>query len=171
VLLIAIISYIIFILLAAVDSLYWHFIKLKLYQYHDTRKEHIFHTVRNILMLALSLFLFNASFENYFLDISLVVIGIDIILLVLDLLVESKARIRFGGISKWEYVIHVMANGFYFLAVFTFLQLKYLKSNILKSDEYSAFFDFWSPLISVVIALSLVLHLYLHFKYRTNEQE
>lgn len=143
--------------------MYWHFFKLKLYQYKDTRREHVFHTLRNLCMLVLAISLFNKDVSQSMLIIGSLAVIADVIILIVDLLIESSSRSRFGGLSKWEYVIHVMANGFYFLSVIVMIQLKYTGNFLKELTTCNTFFEFIIPLINLAIVLSLILHLYLYF--------
>ncbi len=160
------IVFFLFILMAAFDSFYWHIFKLKLYLYKDTRKEHMFHTGRNLFLLFVLYFLFLENTGGLYVWLGIVAIVLDMLVLLFDLTIENEGRTRFGGISKWEYVLHVMANGVYFASLTLLLAAKtpeqWQFDYALEASAYPAFltnaalFAFYGSILSLIIHIGLI---------------
>lgn len=121
--LITIILLISFALLAMFDGFYLHLVRYKLYLHPESRNEHITHTIRALLFPLILYFLYLGSSDlAFYVGISLV--AIDIIVLGFDAYMEKDSRAFMGGLPRWEYVIHLMVNGFHFASIAVFLVIK-----------------------------------------------
>lgn len=162
--------FIIFILLAAYDSFYWHIYRLKLYAYNDTRKEHLFHTGRNIALIFVIYFLYTDNHSGIQLWLGLLFVIADLFILLFDLIIENDGRKRFGGISKWEYVLHVMANGIYFASLSLLLASKdpmqWALQSGYRAEPYPDLVGVIGRLALIGSSLSLIVHLILCFVRR-----
>ncbi|WP_019941282.1 hypothetical protein [Dyadobacter beijingensis] len=121
--LITIILLISFALLAIFDGFYLHLVRYKLYLHPESRNEHITHTIRALLFPLILYFLYLGSSDlAFYVGISLV--AIDIIVLGFDAYMEKDSRAFMGGLPRWEYIIHLMVNGFHFASIAVFLVIK-----------------------------------------------
>jgi hypothetical protein len=91
----------------------------------------------------------------------------DLFILLFDLIIENDGRKRFGGISKWEYVLHVMANGIYFASLSLLLTSKDTMQWSLQSNYQAAHYPELVGIIGrlalIGSSLSLIVHLILCF--------
>ena len=127
--------------LAIYDGLYLHLIRYRLYMHQDSRFEHLMHTVRAVLfpLILVILFLGTSAWSFY---IGLVIVILDIIVLAIDAWSEKDSRAFMGGLPRWEYIIHLMVNGFHFAAIAVFLVMRikltdtgFILSNIMMTAE------------------------------------
>ena len=121
-----------FALLAIIDGLYLHIFKYQLFNYKESKFEHLTHTIRAILFPLIVYFLFVTQncLTCFYLGILLVVI--DIVVLGIDAYVEKDSRSFMGGLPRWEYMLHLFVNGFHFasIAVFFAIKLTYTENGI-----------------------------------------
>ncbi|MDA9950981.1 hypothetical protein N9D31_00265 [Oligoflexaceae bacterium] len=115
---------VLFCILAAVDGTYFHFSKYKLDQRPESLREHAFHTARSLFFAPMVLILFTFDSSGWLLWLAVLLVALDSVALVLDLLEEEKSRKDIGGLSRAEYLIHVLANGFHFTWVALILASK-----------------------------------------------
>jgi hypothetical protein len=104
-------------LLGAVDGLYFHLRRYRLFAHVETRGEHVLHTVRAFLILPPLTLLYLSEASGAWLWLAAASIAADQIVLALDLRAEATSRRRFGGLSPAEYQIHVVANGLHGVAL------------------------------------------------------
>jgi len=104
-----------FFVTAAIDGMYFHFQRFRLWQHPETRTEHALHTARAVLMPPTIAFLFAPGHAA--LACAAVLVGLDLIASLLDVAVERRSRERFGGLPHGEYVIHLVATVFHVEAV------------------------------------------------------
>lgn len=112
-----------FVLLALSDGVYLHLMRYKLYAHAESRNEHISHTVRAILFPVILFFLYLGSSDTSF-YIGLTVVVIDILILGADAYMEKDSRGFMGGLPRWEYILHLMVNGFHFASIAVFVVIK-----------------------------------------------
>ena len=94
--------------LAFWDGIVLHLWKYKLYRYEDTIYEHQLHTVRAILFPLILVGLFLFEIKGWLYVAILVITFIDLVIQIMDMWEEKGARIRFGGLSSNEYILHVV---------------------------------------------------------------
>lgn len=113
----------VFVILALFDGLYLHLIRYKLYERKESRDEHISHTIRAFLfpIILYVLYLGNSDIAFY-LGIGLVII--DLLVLGADAYMEKDSRVFMGGLPTWEYILHLMVNGFHFASIAVFIVIK-----------------------------------------------
>ena len=111
-------------LLAVFDGVFLHLYKYHLYEHKESRFEHLTHTIRAFLFTGILATLFINIENNNLFVIGCVLIVADIITLLLDAYVEKDSRQFMGGLPRWEYMIHLMVNGFHFAAISVFLVIK-----------------------------------------------
>lgn len=104
-------------LLGAVDGLYFHLRRYRLFAFPESRREHVLHTVRAFLVLPPLALLYLADATGLWLWTAAAAIAIDQLILALDLREEATSRRRFGGLGPVEYPIHVAANGCHGIAL------------------------------------------------------
>lgn len=101
---------VLFSLIAAVDSFYFHLWKYRLYARPESRYEHRLHTFRAFLFIPIVYFLFYRNFGGFALYLGIFFILLDLIIEILDVLDENQSRVLVGGLSSIEYLIHVLAT-------------------------------------------------------------
>lgn len=104
-------------LLGAVDGLYFHLRRYRLFAFPESRGEHVLHTIRAFLVLPPLALLYLADAEGLCLWTAAAFIAVDQLILALDLREETTSRRRFGGLEPAEYQIHVAANGLHGIAL------------------------------------------------------
>jgi len=112
-----------FVLLAMFDGVYLHLMRYKLYAHAESRSEHISHTVRALLFPVILFFLYLGSSDISF-YIGMAVVVIDILVLGADAYMEKDSRSFMGGLPRWEYILHLMVNGFHFASIAVFIVIK-----------------------------------------------
>lgn len=110
--------------LAFYDGVFLHLYKYRLYSHKESKFEHLTHTVRAILFTGVLIVLFINLEDNslFFWGVALVVA--DIITLLIDAYVENDSRKFMGGLPRWEYIIHLLVNGFHFASIAVFMVIK-----------------------------------------------
>jgi hypothetical protein len=111
-------------LLGAVDGLYFHLWKYKLYAREETRYEHKLHTVRAVLFIPLVWLLFGKNYGGVWLWAGVLVAAADTAIEWLDTACEIKGRGALGGLSTGEYVTHLNASGLRLAALILILLAK-----------------------------------------------
>lgn len=114
---------VLFALLGLYDGFYLHIFKYQLFNYKESRFEHITHTIRAVLFPAMLYFLYLAEGTMGFYT-GLTLVMADIIVLGIDAFVERDSRAFMGGLPRWEYIIHLFVNGFHFAAIAIYLVLR-----------------------------------------------
>lgn len=104
-------------LLGALDGVYFHLRRYRLFAFPESRREHAIHTARAVLVLPPLALLYLADAAGPCLWIAAAAIAVDQVMLALDLREEATSRRRFGGLSPAEYQIHVAANGLHGIAL------------------------------------------------------
>jgi hypothetical protein len=104
-------------LLGAIDGLYFHLRRYRLFAHTESWWEHLLHTIRSLLVLPPLTLLFLTDSTGGYLWLAAAAIALDQIVLGLDLRAEATSRHRFGGLSPAEYQIHVVANGLHGIAL------------------------------------------------------
>lgn len=115
---------VLFMVLATFDGFYLHIFKYSLFNRKESYFEHITHTIRAILfpLIIWMLIINESNFELF--KFGTVLVFIDLIVLGLDAYNEKESREFMGGLPKWEYILHLFANGFHFSVVILALSLK-----------------------------------------------
>jgi hypothetical protein len=103
--------------LGAVDGLYFHLRRYRLFAHPESRGEHALHTVRALLALPPLALLYLADASGAFLWLAAACVAVDQVVLALDLRAEATSRETLGGLSAAEYQIHVAANGMHGVAL------------------------------------------------------
>ena len=115
---------ILFMVLATYDGFYLHIFKYHLFDRTESLFEHKIHTVRAILfpLIVWLLFINESNFTLFLVGIALVVL--DMVVLGIDAYHEKESRSFMGGLPKWEYIVHLFANGFHFSAIVLVLAIR-----------------------------------------------
>ncbi len=90
----------------ALDGLYFHLWKFRLYARPQSRTEHLTHTVRACLLGPILWLAFVAPR----LDLLVALVAVDTAVVLADVWLETESRRDLGGIPRSEYVVHVLAN-------------------------------------------------------------
>ncbi|ASE62080.1 hypothetical protein CEQ15_11550 [Chryseobacterium indologenes] len=151
-------------LLAVFDGVFLHLYKYRLYQHEESRFEHLTHTIRALLFTGILISLFiNIENNNLFL-FGCILIAVDIITLLVDAYVEKDSRAFMGGLPRWEYIVHLLVNGFHFAAIAVFLVIKIninadgisLTENFQQIENYQTFKIIALNLLPGAIIISLL---------------
>lgn len=98
--------------LGAIDILYFHILKFKLYDREDSRFETAIHIVRGILFSAGAFVLLNYRPAGAWFWITGSVFMLDFINSIADVAIENDSRRTLGGLPSLEYVIHTIGSTF-----------------------------------------------------------
>lgn len=108
---------ILFGIIAAVDGLYFHLWKYRLYAQPDSIYEHKLHTAQGILFIPIVFFLFYANFGGIALWVGMFFIVVETAIEIMDVLTEKDSRAALGGLSSMEYAAHALAIMFRTFAI------------------------------------------------------
>jgi hypothetical protein len=104
-----------FLLVAAIDGLYYHLHRFRLWAHRDTWREHLLHTLRAELV-PLMLWAFFVV-QGPALGLAATLVGLDVLATVLDVRIEPTSRRRFGGLPRGELLVHVVATALHVVAL------------------------------------------------------
>lgn len=126
-------------ILATYDGLYLHLWKFELFRVEESKFEHKTHTIRAILFPVIVWLLFlNTDSISFWIGIFFVVA--DLIVLGMDAYSEKDSRAFMGGLPRWEYIVHLFANGFHFAAIALILSIQivgYTSGEEVVTSEFS----------------------------------
>ena len=139
-----------FMILATYDGAYLHLWKYELFNQKESKFEHKTHTIRAILFpLIVWLLILNTTIVSFWTGIILVIL--DLITLAVDAYSEEESRAFMNGLPKWEYILHLFANGFHFTFIILIISTKleiessllfysneFLKSNSFETVQFIA---------------------------------
>ena len=94
---------------AAVDGLYLHLWKYRLYARPESRREHKLHTAQGALFVPVVFFLFYGDFGGAALWAGVLFLAAEQVVEILDVLDERDSRASLGGLSSTEYALHAVA--------------------------------------------------------------
>ncbi len=97
-------------MLAAVDGLYIHLWRLRLYARPETRREHWLHTARSLLFPPVLLGLFALPTGGILLWAAIAAAVLDLIAGLWDVAIERDSRAQLGGLGTAEYMVHVAVS-------------------------------------------------------------
>ncbi|MBZ4041184.1 hypothetical protein [Flavobacterium hibisci] len=152
--------------LALFDGVYLHLYKYRLHEQKESKFEHLTHTIRALLFLVILYTLFIEIENNNLFFTGIAFIFLDIFIMIIDAYTEKDSRKFMGGLPRWEYIIHLLINGFHFAGIAIFLVLKInltnegitLKNNFLEFENYNLF-----KIIALNILPGSILIALLHF--------
>ena len=101
---------VVFMLLGAIDGLYFHLWRDRLHTRAASRAEHLVHTLRTALFVPLLPTLFLWQTAGVLLWAGLVVLALDQALELWDMVTEKGSRADLGGLSTSEYVLHMSSS-------------------------------------------------------------
>ncbi len=105
-----------FMVLAVYDGFYLHLWRYELFRHPESKFEHLTHTIRAVLFPLLVWLMFIRTDMISF-RIGLIVVVMDLIVLAVDAYSEKDSRVFMNGLPRWEYIIHLFANGFHFAVI------------------------------------------------------
>lgn len=94
---------------AAVDGLYLHLWKYRLYARPESLREHKLHTAQGALFAPVVFLLFYGDFGGPALWTAVLFLAFEQIVEILDVLDERDSRASLGGLSSTEYALHAVA--------------------------------------------------------------
>lgn len=98
--------------LGAIDILYFHVLKFKLYDRADSRLETVIHIMRGILFSAGAFILLNYKPAGAWFWITGLIFILDFVNSIADVAIENDSRRTLGGLPSLEYVIHTIGSTF-----------------------------------------------------------
>lgn len=110
--------------LALFDGVFLHLYKYRLHEHKESKFEHLAHTIRAVLFSGILYTLFIGTENNNLFFIGIILIFLDIIVMIIDAYVEKDSREFMGGLPRWEYITHLLVNGFHFASIAVFLVIK-----------------------------------------------
>lgn len=110
--------------LALYDGVYLHLYKYRLQDHRESRFEHLTHTIRAILFSAILYTLFIRVDNSMLFFIGITLVFFDVIIMITDAYLEKDSREFMGGLPRWEYILHLLVNGFHFAAIAVLLVIK-----------------------------------------------
>lgn len=126
-----------FMILATYDGAYLHLWKFELFNRKESLFEHKTHTIRAILFpLIIWLLILNTDIISFW--VGIILVALDLIVLALDAYSEKESRSFMDGLPKWEYILHLFANGFHFAFIILIVstKIKLESSTLLYSNEF-----------------------------------
>lgn len=97
---------ILFSLLSMVDGVYLHLYRFKLHTRQASRREHVIHGVRGLLLIPTLLFVLSGTTSGTLLWLGLAFVLIDIGVTLADVLEEQESRAFQGGLPRYELALH-----------------------------------------------------------------
>ncbi len=98
--------------LSAIDLVYYHGFKFKLYDRKDSYFETVIHLIRGILFSTGAFILLNYQPSGLWFWITGAIFVLDLINSILDVSIEGKSRKTLGGVPTQEYIIHTIGSTF-----------------------------------------------------------
>ena len=95
--------------MGAIDTLYFHFWKFRLFARPQSRREHLTHAIRAALAGPTFMLLFVWPATGPMLWLVTLLIAADFAVMLWDLFEEPESRRSLGGIPPAEYTLHVVA--------------------------------------------------------------
>jgi hypothetical protein len=93
-----------------VDGLFFHLQRFRLFAHAESRFEHVLHTGRALLAIPAVIFLYLFEPAGMALYCALAAGVADQALMVVDVVIEKRSRLRWGGLPHAEYMVHLVAN-------------------------------------------------------------
>lgn len=100
-----------FTAVAAVDGLYFHLYRYRLYARPASRTEHHLHTANAALFPVLTWLLFCGQPRGGLLWLAALLAGVTFAIEVWDVLIEPRSRADLGGLTGSEYAMHFLMSG------------------------------------------------------------
>lgn len=141
---------------ALFDGVYLHLYKFRLHENKESQFEHLTHTIRAFLFSGILYTLFISIENNNLFFIGILFIFLDIFIMIIDAYTEKDSREFMGGLPRWEYIIHLLVNGFHFasIAVFLVLKINHTKEGMMTLQN--SFQEFENYIFFKIIALNIL---------------
>ena len=159
---IAFILLVLWALVGSFDASYYHDKKFSLHMYPDSIREHLYHTIRATCYPIIIFALFYKNFVGILFWIGIVAIIIDTIFFMLDAFEEKNSRIKWGGLSRGEYIAHLLSNTLHYCAITTILLSKMVLSD---SEYYPAYLSIISIIFVIGGTMTAIQHIWRLFKF------
>lgn len=127
-------------LAASFDGVYLHLWRYRLFAYSETRREHVLHMLRGVLFPLIIYLLLAAPAVGLLLWIAALLAALDLFLQGWDLWEERRARRGFGGLSTFEYSLHVWLAGLHLSGLTLTLAARPLSAWSLAAGQEAAVF-------------------------------
>jgi hypothetical protein len=98
--------------LGALDVLYFHVWRFRLYEAPSARAETLVHVVRGLNFSAVAFVLANCRIGTDAFWFVGALLMLDVGVNVVDVLLESRSRAPFGGVPRFEYLLHIVGSTF-----------------------------------------------------------
>ncbi|HZH03721.1 MAG TPA: hypothetical protein VEY30_08060 [Myxococcaceae bacterium] len=110
---------------AAVDALYYHLWKYRLFERPETRREHWLHTAMSAAFVGVVWGLWCARSLGAWWWVLAIWQGATLAISLWDVALEPQTRARFGGLSGREYFLHMLMNALHGMAWAVWLAVTY----------------------------------------------
>ncbi|MCY1023993.1 hypothetical protein [Pyxidicoccus sp. MSG2] len=97
-----------FVVLSVVDGVYLHLWRYRLHARAESQREHWLHTARALLFPPILVTLFLAPPQGFVLWLGLALVAADQCIELFDTFSEKDSRASLGGLSSFEYSLHVV---------------------------------------------------------------
>ena len=152
----------IFGMVAAVDGLYLHLWKYRLYARPDSLREHKLHTAQGALFAPVIFLLFYQDFGGAALWAGVLLLAFEQVVEILDVLDERDSRASLGGLSSTEYALHAVAITARTAAVALALAAKPLSSWSLDAPLVTGLGHEWASSVGLQMVVGNILVVGLH---------
>ncbi|HTJ42694.1 MAG TPA: hypothetical protein VL463_11400 [Kofleriaceae bacterium] len=98
-----------FALIAMIDGAYLHLFKYRLHTRAESYVEHVTHTLRAVTFPPLVYLLVYQRSAGIALWAATALVVVDVVIEAWDVLIERRSRAGLGGLSPFEYLIHVLS--------------------------------------------------------------
>lgn len=161
-------------LVAAVDGMYFHLYKYKLYARPESVVEHLTHTLRAATMAIAAFLFFVVNAGGKLLWAGCLLIVFDLAIETWDVLIERRSRANLGGLSSAEYLAHAHAILLYAAAYALVMAAKpagafALGAPLVLQQAHPAPVRWLGWAVGIGSVLSTIQHVvYLHPRYRSS---
>lgn len=97
-------------MIGAVDVLYYHLYRFRLFERADSVKEEVTHLLRHVLFLLIVAVVMFARAEPWAIHLLLGLFLADLLNSAADVLLERRSRASLGGLPSGEYLLHIVGS-------------------------------------------------------------
>ncbi len=108
---------VLFTVLSMVDGVYLHLFKFKLHGRQQSRREHVIHGIRGLLLVPTLLFVLSGTTSGWVLWLGIAFVLADVIVTIADVREERGSRAFQGGLPTYELGLHIALTMFHLGAI------------------------------------------------------
>ena len=106
-----------YLVIAALDGIWLHLVRLRLHTHQETYEEHILHTIRAVLMIPVMALLFVWETSGWMLWVGAGLAVVDFAVGFWDTWLEKDARATLGGMTRGESMAHIAASAIHGVSI------------------------------------------------------